>query len=134
MVNDTIVWSVILALCIVALFVEAARIFVALFRVRATIRHYALVLLPLAGSVWSFAVLVSALDGAAALWTELEPLTQLHFSVAMYEMFKQMFAQFTVIFQQQTAITLGIFILVLFLEGRLLPRDHQGVVLNRAKD
>jgi hypothetical protein len=117
--NNIYIWPLILALCSLALFVEAALLVHVLVSTRQAFWRYLLVVIPLAVSAWSFAVTWNTLN----LYENLSNLT--HLTPTLYRMIKAMLFQAISASQVQAGITVAIFIAMQFVERKTLPRADQ---------
>ncbi len=117
--NNIYIWPLILALCSLALFVEAAMLVHVLVSTRQAFWRYLLVVIPLAVSAWSFAVTWNTLN----LYENLSNLT--HLTPTLYHMIKAMLSQAISASQVQAGITVAVFIAMQFVERKMLPRADQ---------
>ena len=128
--NNIYIWPLILALCSLVLFVEAALLVHMLVCTRQAFWRYLLVVIPLAVSAWSFVVAWNTLN----LYENLSNLTHLHLDPVLYRMIKAMVSQAISTSQVQAGITMAVFILMLFVERKLLPRADQPPVWTLARE
>jgi hypothetical protein len=119
--NNIYIWPLILALCSLALFVEAALLVHVLVSTRQAFWRYLLVVIPLAVSAWSFAVTWNTLN----LYENLSNLTSSHLTLTLYRMIKAMPSQAISASQVQAGITVAVFIAMQFVERKMLPRADQ---------
>ncbi len=117
--NNIYIWPLILALCSLALFVEAALLVHVLVSTRQAFWRYLLVVIPLAVSAWSFAVTWNTLN----LYENLSNLT--HLTPTLYHMIKAMLSQAISASQVQAGITVAVFIAMQFVERKMLPHADQ---------
>jgi ABC-type transport system involved in cytochrome c biogenesis permease component len=118
--NNIYIWPLILALCSLALFIEAALLVHVLVSTRQAFWRYLLVVIPLAVSALSFAVAWNTLN----LYENLPP-SGLHLDPTLYHMIKAMLSQAISASQVQAGITVAVFIAMQFVERKMLPRADQ---------
>jgi len=128
--NDPIFWSFVVTMCSIALLTEGARLVHVLFVTRQALRWYLLLLVPLTVSIWSFSV---AFD-TSNKFEYLSLVTHFHLNSAIYHALKEMLAQLILACQLQTAITIVVFAIMLFMRRMTLPRTDRPPVWTLAKD
>ena len=108
-------WASIAFFCAFALFVEGVLLVRILFLTHQRLRKYLLAMFPLLVSIWSFIVVLNALNVPPPYWTSL------HFSPVLYHMLVTFITQATFVCQILTGIMLIVFIVVLLIEKETLP-------------
>jgi hypothetical protein len=117
-------------MCSIALLTEVALLVHVLFVTRQALRWYLLLLVPLNVSIWSFCV---------AWYTSnkfeyLSQVTHFHLTPAIYHALKEIVAQLVLACQLQTAITIVVFAIMIFMRRIALPHIEQPPVWTLAKD
>ncbi|HYK85556.1 MAG TPA: hypothetical protein VEV19_09335 [Ktedonobacteraceae bacterium] len=127
--TDTL-WTFILTMCLIALMVEGATLFRILFLTRQSLARYLLLLLPIIGCLWSFAVLLHALNAFMTFPTYID----IHLNATTYHMLRAEIDQATIACQIQSAIALVIFLVLIVIERKTLPHVEQTPIWLLAKD
>jgi hypothetical protein len=129
---DTLSWAFVAASSALALFVEAARIVVALFISGQRLHQYFFVLLPLTVSTVSFLMTLNALVRWEALLATFP--IDIHLSPVAYHEIIAKLSAFSSACQQQVVIMLVALALTIFLEYDLLPSGTALLTPGRARD
>lgn len=127
--NDTL-WTFILTMCLIALMVEGATLFRILFLTRQSLTRYLLLLLPIIGCLWSFAVLLHALNAFMTYPTYIST----HLNANTFHMLRAEIDQATIACQVQSGIALVIFLVLIVIERKTLPRVEQTPIWLLAKE
>lgn len=128
--NDPIFWSFIVTMCSIALLTEASLLFHVLFVTRQRLWRYLLVIIPVAVSIWSFAVALDTSNKSEYLSLLMH--RQLDFGI--YHGLKEIAARLVLAYQLQAVITISVFIAMLIIRRTTLPRTVHPPVWNLAKD
>jgi len=110
-ISDLLIWSSLLLLCSLILFIEAVGIFRALLAMRQARWRFFLVLIPLTACIWSFTIAVKELSVQESFYRPYA-----HMSLAFYSELLSNGSMAIENCQLQVGIVAGIFILSLFLE------------------
>jgi hypothetical protein len=108
-------------MCSIALLTEGALLVHGLFVTRQALRRYLLLVVPLTASFWSFTVAWYA----SSKFEYLASVTHLHISGAMRLALRTMLLQLIHICQLQIALTIVVFVIMLFVERKAFPRTDQ---------
>ena len=132
--NDPIFWSFIVTICSIALLTEASLLFHVLFLTRQRLWRYLLITIPVAVSLWSFAV---AFDTSNKFeYFSLVFHIQLNFGInhGLRELTKELAAHLVLVCQLQAVITISVFATMLIIRRMTLPRTDRPPVWTLAKD
>jgi hypothetical protein len=111
--DDLTFWSLTLTMCALALLVEAAGLVRGFFVERQAIWKCSLILLPLAVSIWSFVVAMSAVS------VNIRFPRGIHMSPMAYHAIQMAMSGAITVCQLQVGIVVAVFVLMLFLERKL---------------
>ncbi len=111
-------WSMLVTICALALFIEAVFMARTLILTRRALYWYLLLLVPLAVSAWSIIVATGAITQAG----QISLLAHLHLTPVLYQKIQGMLGQLILVCQVQAAITVAVFALCAFIERKALPR------------
>jgi hypothetical protein len=128
--NDPIFWSFIVTMCSIALLTEAALLFHVLFVTRQRLWRYPLVIIPVAVSIWSYAVAFDTSNKSEYL----SLVIHLQLIFGRNHGLKEIAAHLDLVCQHQAVITISVFATMLIIRRMTLPITVQPPVWTHAKN